>query len=69
MPQYQQLKKGHARVRILPEDATRAYLMLMRAQSGRLQALPGDVYVVEEKTLALLTENQIQFEVIEKKGA
>lgn len=67
MPQFQQLKKGYARVRILPEDATRAYLLLMRQSGGKLQALPNDIYVLDEKQLPLLKENNIQFETIEQK--
>jgi hypothetical protein len=66
MPQYQQLKKGQARVRILPKDATRAYLLLMRETGGKLQVLPNDLYVLEERLLPLLTENQIEFERLEK---
>ena len=67
MPQYQQQKKGQARIRILPKDATRAYLLLMRNSGGKLQALPNDIYVIEEKLLPILAENQIEFEVIEQK--
>jgi hypothetical protein len=65
MPQYQQLKKGQARVRILPKDATRAYLLLMRETGGKLQVLPNDLYVLEERLLPLLTENRIEFERLE----
>ena len=67
MPQYQQLKKGQARVRILPKDATRAYLLLMRETGGKLQVLPNDLYVLEERQLSVLTENQIEFEKLEAK--
>ena len=67
MPQYQQQKKGQARIRILPKDATRAYMFLMQQTGGRLQVLPGEVYVVEEKILPLLTENQIEFEDLTQK--
>lgn len=67
MPQFQQLKKGFARVRILPEDATRAYLLLMRHSGGKLQALPNDIYVLDEMLFPLLRENKIQFEIIEQK--
>ncbi|HLJ55685.1 MAG TPA: hypothetical protein VKT77_11655 [Chthonomonadaceae bacterium] len=67
MPQYQQLKKGMARVRVLPKDATRAYLLMMKHSGGRLQVLPDDRYEIEEKMMALLTENNVSFEVIEQK--
>lgn len=67
MPQYQQLKKGFARVRVLSKDATRAYLLLMKKTGGNLQVLPDDVYVIDEKTVQLLTDNRISFEVIEQK--
>ncbi len=67
MPQYQQQKKGQARVRILPKDATRAYLLMMKQSGGRLQVLPNDVYVIDEKLLAILTESAITYEVIEQK--
>ncbi|HZO90015.1 MAG TPA: hypothetical protein VFB38_16925 [Chthonomonadaceae bacterium] len=64
MPQYQQHKKGQARIRILSKDATRVYLLLMQKTGGKLQALPNDVYVVEEKILPILNENQIEYEVL-----
>ena len=67
MPQYQQQKKGQARVRILPKDATRAYLLMMKHSAGRLQVLPDDVYVIDEKLLATLTESGVSYEVIERK--
>ncbi len=67
MPQYQQQKKGQARIRILGKDATRAYMLLMQKTGGRLQALPGDVFVVDEPLLAYLQENKIAFETIEQK--
>ena len=67
MPQYQQQKKGQARVRVLPKDATRAYLLMMKHAAGKLQVLPNDVYVIDEKLLALLTESNISYEVIEQK--
>ena len=34
MPQYQRQKQGQARVRILPKDATRAYLLMMKHSGG-----------------------------------
>ena len=67
MPQYQQQKKGQARVRILPKDATRAYLLMMKQSGGKLQVLPNDVYVIDEKLLSTLTESGIGYEVIEQK--
>ncbi len=67
MPQYQQMKKGYARVRILPKDATLAYMTLMRETGGKLQVLPNDVYVIEERLVNLLSEKQIEFETIEQK--
>ena len=69
MPQYQRQKQGQARVRILSKDATRAYLLLMKQTGGKMQVLPGDVYVVEEKFLPVLTEHQIAFETLEQKSA
>ena len=67
MPQFQQQKKGYARVRILSKDATRAYMLMMRHNAGKLQVLPNDVYVVDEKILSVLKENQIEYEVLEQK--
>ena len=65
MPQYQQVKKGQSRIKILSKDATRAYLLLMQHTGGRLQVLPGDVYVLEERFLPLLDENQIEYETLQ----
>jgi len=67
MPQYQQQKKGQARVRILSKDATRAYLLMMKQSAGRLQVLPNDVYVIDEKLLNILNESGVSYEVIEQK--
>ena len=67
MPQYQQQKKGQARVRILSKDATRAYLLMMKQSGGKLQVLPNDVYVIDEKLLSILTESGVTYEVIEQK--
>jgi hypothetical protein len=67
MPQYQQQKKGQARVRILSKDATRAYLLMMKESGGKLQVLPNDVYMIDEKLLSILTENSVSYEVIERK--
>ena len=69
MPQYQQFKKGHARVKILSKDATRAYLLLMQKGKGKMQVLPNDAYVVEEELITMLKENSIEFEIIEQKSA
>lgn len=69
MPQFQQHKKGMARIRVLSKDSTRAYMLLMQKTGGKLQALPNDVFVLEESLLALLTENKIAFEVMETKSA
>ena len=67
MPQYQQQKKGQARIRILSKDATRAYLLLMKQSGGKLQVLPDDRYVVDEKLLSILNESNVEYEVIEQK--
>ena len=66
MPQYQQQKKGQARIRVLGKDATRAYMLLMQKTGGKLQALPGDVFVVDEPLLAYLKDNNISYETIEQ---
>lgn len=65
MPQYQEQKKGQARIRVLSKDATRAYLILMQKTAGKLQVLPGDVYVLEEAMLPFLAENNIEYERID----
>ena len=67
MPQYQQQKKGQSKIRVLPVDATRAYLLMMKQSGGKLQVLPNDVYMIDEKLLAALTESGISYEVIEQK--
>ncbi len=68
MPQYQQQKAGHSRVRVLSKDATRAYLLMVKQSKGRnLQVLPNDIYVVDEAMLETLKENNISFEVMDKK--
>ncbi|GEM_PF-2528538 len=67
MPQYQPLKKGYARVRILPKDATRAYLLMMRQSGGRLNVLPNDAYEIDENTIQFLTDNKIEFERVDGK--
>jgi hypothetical protein len=67
MPQYQQLKKGHSRIKVLSKDATRAYLLLMRQTGGKLQVLPNDVYVVDESVMQVLKDNGIEFETLDQK--
>ncbi len=67
MPQYQQQKKGQARVRIVTKDATRAYLLIMKHNNTRLQAMPNEVYVIEDRMLPILTENHIEFEILDQK--
>lgn len=67
MPQYQQLKRGQVRVRILPPDAMRAYLICMQQFGGRVQVLPGDVYVLDETQLAVLEQNGVQYETIDRR--
>jgi hypothetical protein len=67
MPQFEKQKKGQARVRVLAEDSTRAYLLMMRHAGGKLQVLSNDVYVIEEKLLDVLTENGIRFETLDNK--
>lgn len=68
MPQFEQQKKGYARVRVLSEHSTRAYLLMVRHSAGRnLQALPNDIYVVDQSTLKVLDDNQIPYEMIESK--
>ena len=67
MPQYQQQKKGQARIRILSEDTTRVYLMLMQKTNCKMQALPGGVFVLDETMLTFLEGQNIPFEVIERK--
>ena len=62
MPQYQQQKKGQARIRVLGKDATRAYLLLMQKTNGKLQALPGGVFVLDETLLESLQAENIAFE-------
>lgn len=67
MPQFEQLKKGHTRIRVRPQDSMRAFLLLMQRTGGKIQVLPGDVYVLEESQLHILKENQISYEVISTK--
>lgn len=67
MPQYQQQKKGQARIRVLSKDAMRAYLLLMQKTGGKMQSLPGDVFVVDEPLLEYLDSQQVAYELIEQK--
>lgn len=67
MPQFDQHKKGQSRIRVLSKDATRAYLMLMQRTGGKMQALPGDVFVLDEELLPFLQEKGIEYEVIKGK--
>ena len=67
MPQYQQQKKGMARIRVLGKDATRAYMLLMQKSGGKLQALPGDVFVIDEALLEVLKSQNIAYETLEQK--
>ena len=39
----------------------------MKQSGGKLQVLPNDVYMIDEKLLAALTESGISYEVIEQK--
>ena len=67
MPQYQQQKKGMARIRVIGKDATRAYMLLMQKSGGKLQALPGDVFVIDETLLEYLKTQNIAYETLEQK--
>ncbi len=67
MPQYQEQKKGQARIRVLSKDATRAYMLLMQKTGGKMQPLPGDVFVLDEALLPFLQENNIAYEIIQQK--
>jgi hypothetical protein len=68
MPQFEQVKKGFARVRILPKDATRAYLLLMRHSNGRVKVLPNDLYELDEAQVQALTESGVEFERVDGKA-
>ncbi len=68
MPQFQRQKSGQSKVKILGPDATRAYLLLMRHTGGKLQVLPDDVYVCDEKSVEVLRDNGIQFEELKANG-
>lgn len=65
MPQYQQLKKGQARIRILPKDASRAYLILMQKTMGKLQVLPNNIYVIDDVQVGELEKLGLSYERIE----
>ncbi|MDE2127804.1 MAG: hypothetical protein KGJ62_14580 [Armatimonadetes bacterium] len=64
MPIFDQLKKGEARVRILPPDTMGGFAVLMQLTGGKLQVLPQDLYVVEAKILPMLRERKIAFEEV-----
>ena len=40
---------------------------MMKQSAGRLQVLPNDVYVIDEKLLSMLTESGVTYEVLEQK--
>ena len=65
MPQYQQLKKGQARIKILPKDASRAYLLLMQKTMGGLQVLPNDIYIIDDSLVSELDKIGLAFERVE----
>jgi len=67
MPQYQQQKKGMARIKVLSKDATRAYMLLMQKTGGKMQALPGNVFVIDEALLEFLKANNIEYEGMAEK--
>ena len=67
MPQYQQQKKGMARIRVLGKDASRAYMLLMQKTGGKMQALPGNVFVIDEALLEFLKTNNIEYEGLAEK--
>ena len=65
MPQYQQLKKGQSRIRILPKDASRAYLLLMQKTMGKLQVLPNNIYILDDSLVSELEKLGLEYEKIE----
>ncbi len=67
MPQYQQITKGLARIRVQGLDATRAYMLMMQKTGGKLQALPGGVFVIDETLLEFLKTQNVAYELIEQK--
>lgn len=67
MPQFQEQKKGMVRVKILSKDSLRAYYLLMQKTGGKIQALPGDIYVLKEDQLEILTDNNIGYDTIADK--
>ena len=67
MPQFYQQKKGQARVRILPKDAMRAFLLLMKKTGGSLQSLSEDRYIIDESLLAELNASGIAYERLDEK--
>jgi hypothetical protein len=67
MPQFYQQKKGQARVRILPKDAMRGYLLLMQKTGGKIQSLSEDRYIIDESLLAELNASGIAYERLDEK--
>ncbi len=67
MPQFQEQKKGQARIKVLGGNGNRAYIFLMRKTGGKIQALPDDIFVLDRSHLPLLEENNIPYEEIPTK--
>ncbi len=66
MPQFQEQRKNQVRIRVATQLSSRAYMLLMRKSSGKMQALPGDIFLVEREYLTALSENNIPYEEIER---
>ncbi len=64
MPQFQEQRKNQVRIRVANQLSSRAYMVLMRKSGGKMQALPGDVFLVQREYLTALSENNIPFEEI-----
>ena len=62
MPQFQRRQAGQARVKILPRDATRAYMLMMKQSGAKLRALPNDVFECDESVVQVLRDHGIAFE-------
>ncbi len=62
MPQFQEQKKGMAKVKVLGGMGQRAYILLMRKTNGKIQSLPDDVFVLQREIIPYLTENGIAYE-------
>jgi hypothetical protein len=67
MPQFQQQKKGLARIKVAGKDSTRAYMLLMQHTGGKMQALPGNVFVFDEALLDFLKTNNVQYEIMDQR--